>query len=238
MAKDKKTTDNNGELSDAQLKRVQKQAVAGINKTFGKWMTAKAEKPSKEFIDSAIAEFDAEVERQKNTTFKIADKENALEYAKMLKEWNTNYNSWSKGAWRGVIMFDNRIVNIINDLITTPSDLVVDYETLVYLYNAMGHPAGTGLDSALAMAKFENLNVVADEPIIADNYVTYSHLLQTIVDKMNEFSAVDKKLKLMRERIGMLYLGITVEFKISDVAEFVELHDAWIANGVAGDDKQ
>ena len=82
------------------------------------------------------------------------------------------------------------------------------------------------------MARFENFDPETFEPLNNDNYVTYSHLLQNIIENVRVITVVDKKLKLMRERINLAAAGIKVDWKITELEEFIELHDAWIGTAV------
>jgi hypothetical protein len=96
----------------------------------------------------------------------------------------------------------------------------------------MTSPSGYGLEQAKAMARFENFDPETFEPLDNDNYVTYSHLLQNIIENVRVITVVDKKLKLMRERINLAAAGIKVDWKITELEEFIELHDAWIGTAV------
>ena len=98
-----------------------------------------------------------------NKTYVIAEKD-ALAFAELLKKWNATMNHWEKGTWKGMLMFDKVISEAIEKYkadATLPFE--VDYATLMYLYQTMSNPAGTGLESARAMAELEGF-----DPITAD----------------------------------------------------------------------
>ena len=216
------------QMSDEQLKKLHDKFRADMREKFDKWITVYDEPSTKEDIDKAKEEFDAEVNKYANCTYVIMDK-NALAFAELLKKWNATLNMWNKGTWKGVIMFDKVITEAIERYKADESlPLEVDYATLMYLYQTMSEPTGVGLESAKLMAEFENYDPVTTEPLQNDNYVTYSHILQNIFGIINDLANIDKKLKLMRERINILTAGIKIEYKITELEEFIELHDAWI----------
>ena len=73
----------------------------------------------------------------------------ALTTATFLKNWNAEFNTWEKGSWRGLIQFDKVINKIITELeADKDKDFEIDYSTLIFLYQSMGDPKGTGIETA------------------------------------------------------------------------------------------
>ena len=203
-----------------------------MRETFDKWMTIYDEEATNEDVNAAKEAFDAEVQLYQDKQYVIAENQ-SLEFAKLLREWNANFCHWEKGEWKGVGTF-NKVINEYIEKFENDNTLQfeVDYAALMYLYKTMTSPSGYGLEQAKAMARFENFDPETFEPLNNDNYVTYSHLLQNIIENVRVITVVDKKLKLMRERINLAAAGIKVDWKITELEEFIELHDAWIGTAV------
>ena len=235
----KKTNENVDatKMSDEQLKKLHEKFRKDMREKFDKWINVYDEEATSEDVNKAKEEFDTEVAKYANQTFVIIEKD-ALPYAELLKKWNATLNHWEKGTWKGMIMFDKVISELIEKYkadATLP--LEIDYATLMYLYQTMSNPAGNGLESARLMAEFEGFDPVTAEKVDENNYVTYSHILQNILDKIRELVNVDKKLKLMRERINIATAGIKFDWKITELEEFIELHDAWLGEAVPEGDE-
>jgi len=208
-----------------------------MKERFSKWMEICDEEATKEDIEAAKKDFDAEVAKYSDSTYTIMERD-GLPYAELLAKWNAEYNYWEKGQWKGIIMFDKVINDIINDLRNTPENpLIVDYQTLMYLYQTMANPSGHGLASAKAMAEFENFDPITAEPKEKETFVTYTHILQNILNNVNDLVNVDKKLKLYRERINIATAGIKFNWKISEIEEFIELYNFWIGEGLPSDEE-
>lgn len=223
-------------MSDAQLKKVHDKFRKDMREKFDKWINVFDEEATPEDVAEAKKQFDEEVAKYSNKTYVIMEKD-ALLYAKLLQNWNATLNHWEKGSWKGMIMFDKVISELIAKYEADETlPLEVDYATLMYLYQTMSNPTGVGLESARAMATFEGFDPVTAEKKDEENYVTYSHVLQNVVDIIRKLVNVDKKLKLMRERINIETAGIKFDWKISELEEFIELHDAWIGEAVADED--
>lgn len=224
-------------MSDEQLKKLHDKFRKDLREKFGKWLTVYDEETTKEDIDKAKAEFDEEVAKYANKTYVIMDHD-ALAFAELLKSWNATLNHWEKGTWKGMLMFDKVISEAIEKYkadATLPFE--VDYATLMYLYQTMSNPAGVGLESARAMAELEGFDLEKVEKKDDENFVTYSHILQNVLEIIRQLSNIDKKLKLMRERINIATAGIKFDFKITELEEFIELHDAFIGEAVPNDEE-
>lgn len=224
-------------MSDEQLKKLHDKFRKDLREKFGKWLTVYDEETTKEDIDKAKAEFDEEVAKYANKTYVIMDHD-ALAFAELLKKWNATLNHWEKGTWKGMLMFDKVISEAIEKYkadATLPFE--VDYATLMYLYQTMSNPAGVGLESARAMAELEGFDLEKVEKKDDENFVTYSHILQNVLEIIRQLSNIDKKLKLMRERINIATAGIKFDFKITELEEFIELHDAFIGEAVPNDEE-
>ena len=233
----KKTNENVDatQMTDEQLKKLHEKFRNDLREKFGKWLTVYDEEATKEDIDKAKAEFDEEVAKYANKTYVIAEKD-ALAFAELLKKWNTTMNHWEKGTWKGMLMFDKVISEAIEKYkadATLPFE--VDYATLMYLYQTMSNPAGVGLESARAMAELEGFDIEKVEKKDDENFITYSHILQNVLEIIRQLANIDKKLKLMRERINIATAGIKFDFKITELEEFIELHDAFIGEATPND---
>ena len=233
----KKTNENVDatQMTDEQLKKLHEKFRNDLREKFDKWLTVYDEEATKEDVDKAKAEFDEEVAKYANKTYVIAETD-ALAFAELLKKWNTTMNHWEKGTWKGMLMFDKVISEAIEKYkadATLPFE--VDYATLMYLYQTMSNPAGVGLESARAMAELEGFDLEKVEKKDDENFVTYSHILQNVLEIIRQLANIDKKLKLMRERINIATAGIKFDFKITELEEFIELHDAFIGEATPND---
>lgn len=238
MAK-KKTNENFDatKLSDEQLKKIHAKFRKDMREKFDKWITVYDEEATTEDVNKAKEEFDTEVAKYSDKTYVIIE-QGALPYAELLKKWNATMNHWEKGAWKGMIMFDKVISELIEKYKADPSlPLEVDYATLMYLYQTMSNPAGNGIESARLMAEFEGFDPVTADKKEEENYVTYSHILQNVLEVIRNLVNVDKKLKLMRERINIAAAVIKFDWKITELEEFIELHDAWLGEAVPNDEE-
>ena len=233
----KKTNENVDatQMTDEQLKKLHEKFRNDLREKFGKWLTVYDEEATKEDVDKAKAEFDEEVAKYANKTYVIAEKD-ALAFAELLKKWNATMNHWEKGTWKGMLMFDKVISEAIEKYKADATLLFeVDYATLMYLYQTMSNPAGVGLESAKAMAELEGFDLEKVEKKDDENFVTYSHILQNVLEIIRQLANIDKKLKLMRERINIATAGIKFDFKITELEEFIELHDAFIGEATPND---
>lgn len=224
-------------MSDEQLKKLHEKFRNDLREKFGKWLDVHDEEATTEDVNKAKAEFDEEVAKYANKTYVIAEND-ALAFAELLKKWNATLNCWEKGTWKGMLMFDKVISEAIEKYkadATLPFE--VDYATLMYLYQTMSNPAGVGLESARAMAELEGFDLEKVEKKDDENFVTYSHILQNVLEIIRQLSNIDKKLKLMRERINIATAGIKFDFKITELEEFIELHDAFVGEATPNDEE-
>ena len=223
------------QMTDEQLKKLHEKFRDDLREKFGKWLTVYDEEATKEDVDKAKAEFDEEVAKYANKTYVIAEKD-ALAFAELLKKWNATMNHWEKGTWKGMLMFDKVISEAIEKYkVDATLPFEVDYATLMYLYQTMSNPAGVGLESARAMAELEGFDIEKVEKKDDENFITYSHILQNVLEIIRQLANIDKKLKLMRERINIATAGIKFDFKITELEEFIELHDAFIGEATPND---
>lgn len=224
-------------MSDEQLKKLHEKFRNDLREKFGKWLDVHDEEATTEDINKAKAEFDEEVAKYANKTYVIAEKD-ALAFAELLKKWNATLNHWEKGTWKGMLMFDKVISEAIEKYkadSTLPFE--VDYATLMYLYQTMSNPAGVGIESARAMAELEGFDLEKVEKKDDENFITYSHILQNVLEIIRQLANIDKKLKLMRERINIATAGIKFDFKITELEEFIELHDAFVGEVTPNDEE-
>lgn len=232
--------DENGipELTDEQKEFARMTVRKEFNEKFSKWAEIAEEDATDEDIEEVKKDFETCLEENKNKTYKLATHEDglAVKTAEFLYMWNTKFNTWEKGSWRGVIHFDKVIKNIIDDLKANPDkDFEVDYSTLIFLYQSMMEPKGIGLETARAMAKFENYNEETGKPYEENIPVTYSGILEKVMIEVQQLSNVDKKLTILKERVNLAYAGLKMNLKIQRMEEFLEFHDAITAENVDQD---
>ena len=207
-----------------------------FNKKFSKWAEIDPEDATDDDIAAVKKDFEDCVEENKNKTYLIATHEDglSLKTAEFLQSWNKEFNTWENGAWRGIIQFDRVITKIIDELKTdTNKDFEIDYSTLIFLYQSMGTPKGTGIVSARKMAEFENYNEETGKVFEENIPVTYSGVLEKIQLAVKGLSNIDKKLTILKERVNLAYAGLKMNLKISELEEFLEFHEAITAQAVA-----
>ena len=207
-----------------------------FNKKFSKWAEIDPEDATDDDIAAVKKDFEDCVEENKNKTYLIATHEDglALKTAEFLQNWNKEFNTWENGAWRGLIQFDRVITKIIDELKTdTNKDFEIDYSTLIFLYQSMGTPKGSGIVSARKMAEFENYNEETGKVFEENIPVTYSGVLEKIQLAVKGLSNIDKKLTILKERVNLAYAGLKMNLKISELEEFLEFHEAITAQAVA-----
>lgn len=205
-----------------------------FNELYSKWAEIEDEPADDEYIAQAKKDFDDAVAETQERKYELADEENALAAAELLKDWNRTANHWTKGSWRGVLMFDGVIDKRIAEIKENGGPLIVDYSVVVFLYNAMSEPAGSGFESAERMAKWENYNVETNESFSVEDDkdpVTYSGILEKIQEHVKYLDMNDKKLNLLRERYFTANAGLRTKLKISTLEEFVEYSNAVVNNG-------
>lgn len=232
--------DENGipELTDEQKEFARMTVRKEFNEKFSKWAEIAEEDATDEDIEEVKKDFETCLEENKNKTYKLATHEDglAVKTAEFLQMWNTQFNTWEKGSWRGVIHFDKVIAEIISDLrANLDKDFEVDYSTLIFLYQSMMEPKGIGIESARAMAKFENYNEETGKPYEENIPVTYSGILEKVMVEVQQLSNVDKKLTILKERVNLAYAGLKMNLKIHRMEEFLEFHDAITAENVDQD---
>lgn len=207
-----------------------------FNKKFSKWAEIDPVDATDDDIAAAKKDFEDCVDENKNKTYLIATHEDglALKTAEFLQNWNKEFNTWENGAWRGIIQFDRVITKIIDELKTdTNKDFEIDYSTLIFLYQSMGTPKGSGIVSARKMAEFENYNEETGKVFEENIPVTYSGVLEKIQLAVKGLSNIDKKLTILKERVNLAYAGLKMNLKISELEEFLEFHEAITAQAVA-----
>lgn len=241
---DNKSTQASDPLTDAgvpELTEEQKQYARitvrqEFNKKFSKWAEIDPVDATDDDIAAAKKDFEDCVDENKNKTYLIATHEDglALKTAEFLQNWNKEFNTWENGAWRGIIQFDRVITKIIDELKTdTNKDFEIDYSTLIFLYQSMGTPKGSGIVSARKMAEFENYNEETGKVFEENIPVTYSGVLEKIQLAVKGLSNIDKKLTILKERVNLAYAGLKMNLKISELEEFLEFHEAITAQAVA-----
>ncbi len=230
-----------GEFTDEQIQYMRITMRKEFNEKFSKWAEIDPEDATDDDIAEAKKTFEDEVEKTKNREYIIAVHEDglALKTAQFLKEWNKHFNHWERAGWRGVIMFDRVIDKHISELEKdSEKDLSIDYQTLIFLYNSMMNPSGTGLESALRIAKYENYDIEKDSLSEEDAPVTYSGILEKVKMFVDTLAGVDKKLNILKQRVDLAYAGLKMNLKISALEEFIEFNDAITANNLPEDDEK
>ena len=224
------------ELTEEQKQYARITVRQEFNKKFSKWAEIDPVDATDDDIAAAKKDFEDCVEENKNKTYLIATHEDglALKTAEFLQNWNKEFNTWENGAWRGIIQFDRVITKIIDELKTdTNKDFEIDYSTLIFLYQSMGTPKGSGIVSARKMAEFENYNEETGKVFEENIPVTYSGVLEKIQLAVKGLSNIDKKLTILKERVNLAYAGLKMNLKISELEEFLEFHEAITAQAVA-----
>jgi len=155
------------------------------------------EKPTEEEVKAIAEEYGARLKEFNETTFEIADKENAVRVAQFLKRWNEEDVQWESNMWQGTITFDMIIKKFLEDCKDEPKPLIVNYQTLVYLFLGLRNIKGVGLKSAIHMQK------------INDEFVP---ILDTVGDQLTEYQEEGKKLQQLQERWRMFEQGFYVTF--------------------------
>lgn len=241
---DNKSSQESDPLTDAgvpELTEEQKQYARitvrqEFNKKFSKWAEIDPVDATDDDIAAAKKDFEDCVDENKNKMYLIASHDDglALKTAEFLQNWNKEFNTWENGAWRGIIQFDRVITKIIDELKTdTNKDFEIDYSTLIFLYQSMGTPKGSGIVSARKMAEFENYNEETGKVFEENIPVTYSGVLEKIQLAVKGLSNIDKKLTILKERVNLAYAGLKMNLKISELEEFLEFHEAITAQAVA-----
>ena len=242
-AKEPKKKEEELEFSEEQLQFARINMRRQFNDRFNKWAVIEPEDADDDYIALAKKELDDEVEKHKNEVFKIADADEnkrQIKCAEFLRDWNHDFNSWNKGEWRGLLKFNKVINELIEDLKKDENkNFCIDYATLIFLYNTMMHPHGMGVESAEKMAKYENYDLNKDGQADTDETdpVTYSGLLERIVEHIKYLAAVDKKLNIMKQRVQLAYGGLRMKFKISSLEEFVQFNDAITKENMPSDEE-
>ncbi len=228
------------ELTEEQKEYARVTVRNEFNKKFSKWAEIDPVNATDDDIAQAKKDFEDCLNANKNKKYMLATHDDglALTTAKFLKDWNAKFNTWEKGSWRGLIQFDKVITKIITELEANKNkDFEIDYSTLIFLYQSMGDPKGTGLDTAREMAKFENYNEETGKVFEEDIPVTYSGILEKVNLEVKNLSNIDKKLTILKERVNLAYAGLKMNLKISDIEEFIEFHEA-ITASAADDDPE
>lgn len=228
------------ELTEEQKEYARVTVRNEFNKKFSKWAEIDPVNATDDDIEQAKKDFEDCLNANKNKKYLLATHDDglALTTAKFLKDWNAKFNTWEKGSWRGLIQFDKVITKIIDELESDKNkDFEIDYSTLIFLYQSMGDPKGTGIDTAREMAKFENYNEETGKVFEEDIPVTYSGILEKVNLEVKNLSNIDKKLTILKERVNLAYAGLKMNLKISDIEEFIEFHEA-ITASAADDDPE
>lgn len=226
------------ELSEEQKEYARMTVRKEFNEHFSKWAVIADENANDDDIAQAKKDFEDCIEENKNKNYFIASHDDglALTTAEFLRDWNAKFNKWTKGSWKGVIQFDRVINKLIDELKADKNkDFEIDYSTLIFLYQSMGEPSGEGIESARQMAKFENYNEETGEVFEEDIPVTYSGVLEKVLNEVQKLSNIDKKLTILKERVNLAYAGLKMDLKISELEEFIEFHEAITKKSVDDD---
>lgn len=186
-------------------------------------------KCSQEYQDECKKDFEDLIKDFNGESFEIAEKENALETAKFLKEWNEKCVHWEHESWKGVILFDEVISKAIEDIEKGDKDnLYVDYGALVYLYGSMNQVQGVGLESAKLMQVLETDNR-SEEEKKEDKVepVTFSNILNNLSKQIERIKLIDAKMNVYQTRWSMACNGFKMNLKIKDLEEFGKLYSLW-----------
>lgn len=219
---------NSEEVTTTSLDESRKKLVEGFNQRFGEYAeivdkgtcTEEYQNQCKEDFEKLVTDFQGK-------TFELAEKENALETAKFLKEWNEKCAVWEGDSWKGVLLFDTRMSEAIEKIENGDEGLVVDYGALIYLYGTMSRRQGTGLESAKLMEVLETDNR-SEEAKKEDKVeaVTFSNIYKRASSHVEVIKLIDAKMNLYQQRWSMAASGFELNFKISDLTEFGKFAEA------------
>lgn len=223
-----------GKPSEASVTETRKSLVDDFNKKFSDFAEIedikdtktqeekeKFQKECQEDFENLIKDFNAE-------TFEIAEKDTALETAKFLKEWNEKCAHWENESWKGVILFDQVISEIIEKIEKGDKDnLTIDYAALIFLYGTMNRASGIGLESAKLMEVLET-DTRSEEAQKEDKVpaVTYSNILKNISKHIERIKLIDAKMNIYQQRWSMAANDFNLKFKITDLEEFGKFAEA------------
>lgn len=154
-------------------------------------------KPTPEEVKAIAEEYKTKVEAFNAEKFTISDKANALRVAKFLKKWNEEDVPWESEGWRGAIFFDAIIKQFIEECEKEEKDLVVDWQTLTYLFMFMRNIKGVGLKSAI---KF---STIAEE---------YNQLLDVIGDEFTRHNEGGEKMRRLQEKWAAYEHGFKIHY--------------------------
>lgn len=224
------------EMTEEQKEYARMTVRKEFNEHFSKWAEMPDETATDDDINAAKELFEKTIEETKTKKYLLSDEERGLATAELLKELNANMFAWSNGRWRGIVKFDLVINEIIENLKKNPGALEVDYSTLIYLYETMKEPFGTGLETAKLMAKYENYDIVNDKPFEDISPVTYSGIKEQIDLNIKWLSNNDKKLNILKEKVNFAYAGIKMNLKITDLEEYLEFYEAINAHAIDNDE--
>lgn len=194
-----------------------------FNKSMSDYAVLRDGPVSQEFKDQCKKDFEDEMNKVKNMTFEIANKERALDVAHFLQEYNKTIIHWEKMAWKGVIYFDQIIGNKIAELEKELAPLVFDYGALTFLYGSMMNPSGYGLESARVMEVLETIpEGQEDDP---ENAVTYSAILEKIGKHIDFLKAEDKKINVLQQRWAIAESGIYMDIRVKELEDYVNFYE-------------
>lgn len=226
------------ELSEEEKEFARMTTRKNFNEAFSKWAIIEPENGTDEDIEAAKKDFQDCIDENRNKKYLIATHDDglALKTAEFLREWNAKFNTWSAGSFKGLIQFERVITPIIEELKKdSKKDFEIDYSTLIFLYQSMNTPSGTGLESARQMALFENYNEETGKVFEENIPVTYSGVLEKIQLEVKALSNLDKKLSILKERVNLAYAGLKMTLKISEIEEFLEFYEAINAHAIDND---
>lgn len=153
---------------------------------------------TQEDIDEAKKEYEALIEENRTHSYVLADKDNALRVAKLLKELNTDYVEWKERLWMGVITFDEFITKFIDKFDeTAPVELNVDWGNLTYLFCSLPTITGHGLSTAKRFSE------------IYDEYVKVLEVVQMHSDNVMAFN---ERVRKAQERWSMASVGFILVY--------------------------
>lgn len=229
------------ELSAEQIEFARLNLQRNFNEKFSKWAVISDTPADDDFIALAKKEYEEAAQEVVTNEYELAnaDEEVNIRMAEFLLDWNTKWNNWNRSLWRGLIQFDRVIQKKIADLKEHPElPLKVDYATLIFLYRSMEIPFGTGLESAKAMAEYENYNPETDQPYDTDAPVTYSRVREKVFEHVNWITNNDKKLSILKQRLDLAYATARMELKIETLPEFIEFHNEITKAALPEDDDE
>lgn len=159
------------------------------------------------YIEMCKKEFEEYQDAYTKMDYEICKKDKSVEYAEWLRDWNRDHVFAPANYWIGVLRFEEVILEKIEELKKEPSDFIVDYGALTYLYNLMMAPVCRGIEEAKWMA---------------NNQETYNAILNKLGEHVDMIGLIKKKIGLLQIRWSMACQGFKMNILAKSLSDFKE----------------